>query len=493
MIRGRRPVEPDRPPDARFQGWQDSWRVSAPGGSTPPPGTARTIGYALTGLATLAGLTWIEISRGGGIPLAALLSGAAAFALIAATRLETAFALILVLTPFSAEVVFRGTGSALQIPTEPMLFVALSLWGLRFLTRGSTRFEQPALVGMMLVSLAACLASLFGSTHQAHAVKAVLNATWYGLFGLFILNNFGSRERLRGLIAAWMVPAVLLIFYSFGNVLAGHYYRWAGYFWSEPFFVEHGTFAAYLSFVFALALALTIEFEGSLKWLFGAVAFLSGVQVVLSMTRGAWVGLAALAPFMALVSWRRLARPVNRALITLGAVAIISVLFLTHTAQDVQKHSGTITQLSDTSNRERFNRWYAGWKMFVTHPVRGVGMGTYPDNYPSYRSFLLSTNESTRYMGVHSEYLRVLSETGLLGLAAAAATLLVMARMARRAIRQASDPLLRGLAVGMAGGLITYLTHSVFNNYIAFDKAAVPVWTAVGVLGAIDRLTRGSS
>jgi len=93
-------------------------------------------------------------------------------------------------------------------------------------------------------------------------------------------------------------------------------------------------------------------------------------------------------------------------------------------------------------------------------------------------------------MGVHSEYLRVLAETGLVGTATAALALFFVARIAWRAIRRARDPYLRGLAVGMTGGLVTYGVHALVNNYMTYDKGAVPVWTAIGVLGAIDTLQR---
>ena len=58
------------------------------------------------------------------------------------------------------------------------------------------------------------------------------------------------------------------------------------------------------------------------------------------------------------------------------------------------------------------------------------------------------------------------------------------------AIRGAPTPFLRGLAVGCAGGLITYAVHAAVNNFMAYDKVAMPVWTCVGGLAALATIAR---
>jgi hypothetical protein len=420
-------------------------------------------------------------------PLAAAASGILVFALLCVTHLELAFLLILAATPFSMERVIPGTGSALQVPTEPMLFVALAAWGARFLARGSTRFAQSGLTGALLLSLVAIVASIAGSAYRITSIKAGLNAVWYGLFGIFILNNLADRKRLKLLVWAWLVPGAVISIYSMVAVLLG-YYHLRGYWWSEPFFTEHGTFSAYLSFVCALALALSIEMSGGLKLLFALAALAAGSQVILSLTRGAWMGLVALGVLLLVISGRRLLRPGNLVLVAIGVLGLAGLIVASGAVKRIERRSQTFTDPTDMSNLERVNRWMAGFRMFQSHPLTGVGFGAYPDAYLNSRRIPLGTEQSTGRMGVHSEYLRVLAETGLAGAATAALALFFVARIAWRAIRRARDPYLRGLAVGMTGGLVTSGVHALVNNYMTYDKGAVPVWTAIGVLGAIDTL-----
>jgi putative inorganic carbon (hco3(-)) transporter len=446
-------------------------------------------------LATLIGTVLLLLGRmeagaSPPYPLAAVAAIILVFALLCVTQLEVAFLLILAATPFSMERVIPGTGSALQIPTEPMLFVALAAWGLRSLVRRPRMFAQPGLTAALLLSLGVIGLTIIVSAYRLESFKAALNATWYGLFGVFLLNNISTPSRLRMLSWTLLLSGAALSLYSLVNVLVGHYEPLIGYWWGEPFFTEHGSFSAYLSFVCALALGLAFEMPGPPKVLLALVALLSGSQVILSMTRAAWLGLVGLAVFLAVIFWRRIFRPGNMVLMAAVILGVAGLVLASGATRRLERHAETIADPTYVSNLERVNRWAAGYGMFRSAPLTGVGFGAFSAAYLSFRRIPLETEQSTNRMGVHSEYLKILAETGLLGLMAAAVTFFFVARITVRTIRRTRDPYLRGLAVGMAGGLVTYGIHGIVNNYMAYDKLAVPVWTAVGVLGAIETLTR---
>lgn len=457
----------------------------------PPPGRREFALFGLLVAGLLAVLLLVDARGGGEAPAAFVISILLVYGLLCLVRLETAFAILLAVTPFSIEMAFRGSGSALQIPTEPMLFVALAAWGFRFLARRSTTFAHPVLTAAAALAILACLASLHDTTYRMTGLKATVNGLWYALYGMFVWNNFDRRDRLKGMIAAWLVPGLLVCLYSLVRVAAGDYVPQAGYWSADPFFNEHGTFAAYLSFVCMLSLALALELRGAAKLFFSIAALLTGGQIVLSLTRGAWIGMGVGLLFLLVVSGRRLRQAGNVGLGIFGVSTLVAVVLLSGALVGIEKQTRNITRSDYTSNLERLNRWYAGWNMFLSDPVTGVGFGTYTDNYLQHRRFPLGTDQSDMNMGVHSEYLKVLAETGLVGVAAAALALLAVGFVARRAIvSTAGDPLLRGLAVGLAGGLLTYLVHGTVNNYMVYDKAAIPVWTAVGLLGAIATLKK---
>jgi O-antigen ligase len=461
--------------------------------STEPPAAPRKrerllLGALLLGFLALLGRT--EAAALAPYPLALVVSGILVFALLCVTKLEAAFLLVLAVVPFSRELVVAGTGNALQMPTEPMLFVALAAWGARSLVRRSHTFAQPGLMAALLLVLLGMLVSMGVSAYRFASLKATLNAAWYALFGLFLANNLADRGRLKWLGWAVLVPGVAIAFYSMANVLLGNYVPLRGYWSAGPFFTEHGTYSGYLSFACVLAMALSIEMAGPLKLLFALVALFTGSQVVLSMTRGAWVGLAGFGLFLLVVSGRRLLRPSNAAVVVVGLLAVAGLIAGSGAGRRLEYRAATISDPTFIANLERLNRWGAGLSMFRAAPLTGVGFGAYSEAYLSYRKVPLGTEQSRDRMGVHSEYLRILAETGLIGALTTLLAMLAVARVAWRAIRNARDPYLRGLSVGLAGGLVTYAIHGIVNNYMAYDKLAIPVWMAVGTLAAVDTLNR---
>ena len=97
---------------------------------------------------------------------------------------------------------------------------------------------------------------------------------------------------------------------------------------------------------------------------------------------------------------------------------------------------------ADVSNVERLNRWVSAWRMFRERPLTGFGPGTYQFVYIPYQEERLTnrltvTDPSNPPDGsggtAHSEYLLLLSETGVAGLMA---FLLIMGRWSWLAVRR---------------------------------------------------------
>ena len=188
---------------------------------TEPPAIPRKRERLLLGallLAFIALLGRMEAAALAPYPLALVVSGILVFALLCVTRLEAAFLLVLAVVPFSMELLVAGTGNALQMPTEPMLFVALAAWGARSLVRRSHTFAQPGLMAALLLVLLGMLVSMGVSAYRVASLKATLNAAWYALFGLFLANNLADRGRLKLLAWAILVPGVAIALYSTINV-----------------------------------------------------------------------------------------------------------------------------------------------------------------------------------------------------------------------------------------------------------------------------------
>ena len=183
--------------------------------------------------------------------------------------------------------------------------------------------------------------------------------------------------------------------------------------------LEHraaGVFSHYMTFggwTMAVMLLLVGEAlrgdRGRLRWILPVLG-LHTVVLSLSLTRNAWVGIAA-ALGLALILWG------SRALMAAPLVLIVALTLLPSTVID------RIISITDTTlpaNRDRIAMIEAGVKMATDHPWVGVGPKMVKELYPRYR-----TDDAVRprVSHLHCNPVHITAERGLPALAAYAVML----------------------------------------------------------------------
>jgi len=438
----------------------------------------------------LAGLVALEVllvAVGTKLELPLLPVGAffaLAFFLLAFRSPDVAWAVIWIVFPFSIEVLLPG-GAAMQMPSEPMIALALLAWVFRGILGARWRIpSSPIHVPLATLALVAMASALAGS-FPIVGIKAWITAAGYCAFVYtYFLSAPCSRERSARWIRLIVLSGAFWGMYgAIRGVLLGTSVR-AAYGLGRPFFLEHGTYSAFLAMILPLSILLTMERRGRARLGYAFTTACIGIGVLLSFTRAAWLSIAIVVPVM-LVLWRGKGRFRN---LILPAGAILTIVWLlagNGIVNRITHHAVSVTDPENVSNLERVNRWIAAIEMTKERPVLGVGYGAYAASYPRYRRKLIVTELAYRHMGAHSEPLRVLSEMGCIGLLAAIWLLVTAAAAGIRAVRM-GDPSRRLLAFGVLAGLATYVIHGFFNTYLAIDKIAVPFWSGLGTLAALD-------
>lgn len=113
--------------------------------------------------------------------------------------------------------------------------------------------------------------------------------------------------------------------------------------------------------------------------------------------------------------------------------------------------------------------WKASWRMFVSHPVLGVGMGGYWAAIPTFHnaSGIMTPQEA------HNDYLELLASGGLVGLALGVWFAVVVLKRTRENLRS-PDRFRRaacfGAAIGIAGvavhSLVDFGLHAIVNALV---------------------------
>lgn len=233
------------------------------------------------------------------------------------------------------------------------------------------------------------------------------------LVSVIFVEKLSSRDMARHILHAYvaggMVLALIIIYEGVVKHIARPAHVWA--------YVHAGNLLL-LSLVAAVSLSLG---KGTVRRKMAYVAIITGHLIALYMngTRGAWVAflivLVAI-PFLAL-EIRTLWKAVY-VVILVSAIAFVTrgTYFQSkfHEAlHDVRQYREGV---SDTSLGGRFEMWKASGRMFMEHPLIGIGAGDWVGEVRKAvkegksPAFLMQFNQP------HSIYLEALSTRGLMGL-----------------------------------------------------------------------------
>lgn len=234
--------------------------------------------------------------------------------------------------------------------------------------------------------------------------------------------------------------------------------------------VDPNSFGGLLMIGFVLSAGQLLVRRRMIPAPFAAVAaFLTGSAMLLTYSRGAWVGAVAGLGIVTLLRRRWLIAP------AIGAGAAIVLLGL---------GSGFVERLwlgftlQDPATRLRLSEYRNAWEIIQLHPWFGVGFGDAP-------SIELQT-------GVSSTYLTIAQRTGLLGLAVfLVVSGLVVWRGLRFAVRTERDAE-SDLAVCVLGAFIAALVVGLVDHYFfnpLFPHMATLFWVTAGLLVATQRVS----
>ncbi len=178
-------------------------------------------------------------------------------------------------------------------------------------------------------------------------------------------------------------------------------------------FVGHPmTFAGYASLYLPILLVSFFEKRDAARWQvgIGILWLLIAGALLLNATRGAWLAVAVVIPLLLLYylfKRRKLAALVLCLFVFAGAG-------LAHYEPFLQRLS-TITDINFQSNSERLLIWQSASHMFRDHPVLGVGLGQYKDNYQ--KKYILPEAKEREIEHAHNNFLQMAAENGAVGLA----------------------------------------------------------------------------
>lgn len=233
-----------------------------------------------------------------------------------------------------------------------------------------------------------------------------------------------------------------------------------------------------------LPLALTLTGRGT-RWMrrlapVALAATATGVMV--SQTRGAWLGLTV-GCALAAVLVRRRAERTRTTMVGGVAVAVLAVILIVPSTRDTLISRASTIGVPGSSASARLLKYEVGLKMIARRPLTGFGWDSvaagFPLNVP--KDHMRRDPEGRITDRLHSEPLDVAVAAGLPGLAAWLALLVATTLCALPALKRG------GTAAVLAGGLLGGMTAHLSAGLFVFPATSTwPIlWATVGLLATV--------
>ena len=414
---------------------------------------------------------------------------------------------VLGLAALSFVVPFGPSSDSVQrLPVTPTDALALLIVGSALLAVLSGRCRTIVLTGAFWPSVAFIAVSFLSATFAGQfgvSIKEILR--WVELLGILVVAatfcTWANRRYLA--VVALLIASSLEALLGWGQFFLRH---GPASFQIGPFLRAYGTFAqpnpfgGYLAMTLPVAVALAFWRRPWAGWpnRLTALAIIAmaigGVALLMSLSRGAWMGvllgLAALFWVQArrggLVILAAMASIV--ALVGLDSLHVVPAVISNRLAQIVDyvglfDAARVVPNSQNWAIVERMAHWQAAWNMYMAYPVLGVGPGHYALAYPDFRVNDFWVNPLGH---AHNIYLNVMAETGFLGITTYLLQFLSWLAVILAGFHRAKSPVDRALAAGVLASCLAVAVHNTFDDLYVHGLNA-QLGLLVGLAASIGR------
>lgn len=354
-------------------------------------------------------------------------------------------------------------------------------WVWRKAQAGEWGLRRSILLAPLAAFVAWAALSLTWTTQWPLTLRAVISQTIeYAAIYLAVSDGLRNRQQLRQAIWLWLIWSLLMVGDGVVQLIRGTELI-RGY---TPGLIAGGArmtaamkypndFACYLSLSALLAAGVAVAERTEcrvLAWrVAAAIALINVIGLILTFSRGAWLGFAV-AGLVAMIFYRT--RYVVPLIVAAGiVVALLPAPYWQRLLSITDFQPGTAAQ-------ERLLIWQSVLQMIREHPWVGFGLNTYNATFPAYKDPAIW---GTPY--AHNCFLQLTAELGLIGLG-------FFTWILCRVFRQGWRPAQRGgweriVALSLIAGAAGYVVQSsVETNWYSLPLAAM-WWLTVGMIDSL--------
>ncbi|MEA3305689.1 MAG: O-antigen ligase family protein, partial [Candidatus Omnitrophota bacterium] len=392
--------------------------------------------------------------------------------------IEFCLVFLIIFTPFAYGAV-EPWGIAIFEITAAVMFLT---WVLKILKNNIIEFIKTPITIFIFLFIFYVFLQLFSrysvlATRYFHATRIeLLKIIAYSMIFFVTLNTIKTKQQitriLSVIIATGFLMSVLYLIHYFGvNAPRG--------------IINPDHFSAYLGMIIPLTLGLLFvkakSYELRAKSQSGAQHFLLFFCVItmstalfFTMSRGGMFSfIFALLIIAGLVLTRK---SIKKKGWLISAVLIFIILTITWLGATpvVEKILSIKVEITSRYFGGRLPIWQGTAELIKDYPMFGTGLGTFNYIFPKYQPAGII---SKHYTYAHSDFLELLSETGIIGFSLFALCPMLYALYVFRRFRKRHDPWIIGISIGIFGSLAAIFVHSFadFNLHIPANAVLLTI------------------
>ncbi|TJX15196.1 polymerase [Tissierella creatinini] len=213
----------------------------------------------------------------------------------------------------------------------------------------------------------------------------------------------------------------------------------------------------------------------SKKIVFLGTTLIMILAMLMTLSRGSWVGFAFSAFVFILLLEKRL-------LLLVVPISLGAVYFL---PQSILNRIMSIGNFADSSIAYRFTMWEITMDIIRDYPIAGVGFGHLP-----FKQIFETYIRTMPIYHSHNTYLQTAVEMGIPGLLAFLFLLFILFKYGILKLVKSEDRYIRILSAGALSSLGGVLTHGMAENVLYLPRIIFTFWIVVGLILTLDRIRR---
>jgi O-antigen ligase len=294
---------------------------------------------------------------------------------------------------------------------------------------------------------------------------------------LALINYVDTPDKYNRLLKAWFGIHVFLAIHGIAKKGIG----------VGGFLGDENDFCMTMNMIIPFSFFLAMNASGKKKIFYIVLSGLFLFAIIISFSRGGFVGMMAAFIYCWLKTKRKLLTAIVMGVLTVFAIVVAPPAYFDRlrsiTEEGADKGTG----------EERVYTWKIGWNMFLDNPIIGVGQGNFPYVFQKYELQVTGSDEpfygrSVAGRAAHSIYFTMLPELGILGTCIIFGMIYytfkdlrkIRANILKKNYKesnQSSDKYL-SIVLALEGALVAYLVSGVFISTLYYPN----LWILMGFI-----------